>query len=248
MDKSLSKVVAISLLLLAGNASADILYLDTGGRIEGRIVERTSDTVTIELGAGTMSLDLSTIVKIEEGRSLLDDYDERAAALADDDIDGWLALGDWAAARGLGSRSRSAFERVLALDPENAAANEALGRVEVDGRWLSREDAYLARGYIRFEGKWMLPEQQAAIENQRLEDAVAAEARARAREAEARARAAEARAREAEARAADDAGREDSVYWGYGPHRPGYPVRPLPPDPPEPEPELTKPIKRPLER
>lgn len=244
------RILAIIGLLLAGPARADILHLESGGRIEGRIVERTAETVKIELGAGTMTFPISSIVQIEEAPSLLDEYDERMAALDAADIDGWLALGDWAAARGLASQARAAFNHVLARDPENVAANQALGRELVDGMWLSREDAYLARGYVRFEGKWMLPEQQAAIENQRLEEAAAEQARAEARQAEARALEAEARAREAEARAAEEAAadQDDSVYWGYGPQRPVRPVRPFPPEPPEPEPEPTRPITRPLER
>lgn len=241
--------IAVALSLGCVGAAADILHLESGGRIEGRIIEQTDESVEIQVGAGTMSLPLSSIARIEEARSVLDDYDERLAKIDAEDRDGWLALGDWASARGLHNQARFAYQRVLQLDPDSAAANQALGRVNVDGRWLSEDEAYVARGYVRFEGEWVLPEQRAAIEQQRLNDAAVEQLHNETRAAEARAREAEARAQqaEAEARAAEEAKEDEFIYRPYGPHRPIRPIRPRPPEP-EPEPEPTRPIKQPLDR
>jgi hypothetical protein len=237
----------LTLVIVATPAFADVLHLESGGRIEGRIIERNASTVAIEVGAGTMEFPMSAIARIESGRSVLDDYDERVAALADADIDGWLALGRWAAANDLPGQAKSAYRHVLDHDPGNAVANAALGRVEVDGRWLSEEDAYIARGYVKFDGEWMLPEEQAALELQRREQARADAARADARTAEARAREAEARARQAEADAQARQAEDDDVDYVYWPNRrPHRPIRP--PQPPEPEPDTERPIRVPLKR
>ncbi len=250
-----SRWVSVLPLLAVQPLCADVLYLESGGRIEGRIIRRDASTVEVEIGAGTMEFPMSSIERIEEGRTSLDDYEERRAKLADEDIQGWLSLGQWASANDLGNQAKSAYEHVLARDPENAAANEALGRVQVDGRWLSETDAWQAQGYEKFEGEWLKPEEIAAIENERRDAEATEQARADAREAEARAREAEARARQAEANAlaqqeAEDY--DDDDYWDtwpyYGPpHRPIRP--PHPPGPfPEPEPEPERPIRVPLRR
>jgi hypothetical protein len=239
-------------LLAALPLHADVVYLESGGRIEGRIVRRDASVVEVEIGAGTMEFPVSSILRIDESRSVLDEYDERLAQVPADDVHGWLSLGQWAASNDLPNQAKSAYSRVLTLDPSNAEANESLGRVQVDGRWLSETDAYLAQGYVKFEGDWLTPDEVAAIEHDRREQAEAEHAQANAREAEARAREAEARAREAQADAlarqeADEY--VDGYYWdtwpyyGYGPHPPIRPPRPEP-EPPEPE----RPIRVPLRR
>ena len=246
-------MISIPLLLAALPAAADVLYLQSGGRIEGRIVRRDASTVEVEIGAGTMEFPMTSILRIEEGRTVLDDYEERLAKLAVEDIQGWLALGHWAASNDLPNQAKGAYEHVLERDAGNVAANEALGRVQVDGRWLSETDAWLAQGYEKFEGEWLTPEEIAAIENERRDAAETEQARADASEAEARAREAEARARQAEADAlaqqeADEY--EDDYYWDtwpyYGP--PQRPIRPPNPPEPEPEPEPERPIRVPLRR
>jgi hypothetical protein len=245
-------VLGMAALLTPGAATrADILYLVSGGQIEGRILKRTDESVEIEIGAGTMAFPMSSIERIEEARSVLDDYDERKSKIDASNTAGLLALADWASSQGLDNQARLAYRQVLNVEPDNVSANEALGRVNVDGRWLAEADAWLARGYVLFEGKWMLPEQQVAIEQQRGQEAAVEQARADARAAQARADEAEARARaaEADARAAEDADYHDDdwYYPGYGPRWPLRPVHPIPPVP-EPEPEPVRPINRPLNR
>jgi hypothetical protein len=214
---------------------ADVVHLKSGGKLEGRIVERTESSVEVDIGAGTLTFPLSSVERIEEGRSPLDDYDDRARGLAAGDRDGWLELARWASGVGLGTQSRRAYEHVLTIDPDDPEANRGVGRVEVDGRWMSQDDAYRARGYVMFEGQWVTPAEQESILRSREADRARAESQARS--AEARAREAEARAREAEAQA------EQSTYstplywsnWGPAPHvwpanpvnrgRPGGPGR-----------------------
>ena len=42
----------------------------------------------------------------------------------------------------------AAYKRVLALAPDDKEAREALGFVQVDGRWLTEEESYRARGFV----------------------------------------------------------------------------------------------------
>lgn len=205
-------------------AAADEVFLKSGGRLSGRIVSRTAATVEVDIGAGRVAVPASSVARIEEGRSALQEFEERAALLAAGDVDGWVALGQWAEAKGLSTQAREAYHRALAASPGDPRANQALGRVLLDGRWVSEEEGYRAKGYVQFEGDWMTPAEREAILRERASEEARErerrEADQRVREAEARAAEAEARAREAEAEAKAREATEGIPLWyawGGGP-------------------------------
>jgi hypothetical protein len=230
--------LVVAVLPLA--ARADEVFLKGGGQLSGRVVSRSATEIEVDVGAGTIGVPVSSVLRIEEGRSPLDEYDERASRLLAGDADGWVALGDWASSRGLGSQAREAYGRALAASPLDPRANEALGNVLVDGRWVSEEEGYRARGYVQHEGDWVTPaERDATLREQAAQadaDRARQEADARVREAEERAAEAEARAREAEQAS------QGYTWYGYGwgggpaywPSRPVVATRPT-----------TRPVARP---
>ena len=228
--------------LAAVTAPGDEVFLHGGGRVSGVVVERTERAVVIETGPGRVTLPMTRVERIVDGRSSLNVYQERAGSLSPGDANGWANLARWAADHDLVTQSRSAWQRVLAVDPQNPEANAALGRVSLDGAWMSADDAYRARGFVQYDGRWMTPAEHAASVRERAADE---EAQLAAREANLRVREAEARAQEAEARARDaQAGSDYSdsgipyypyVYPGYGAgygngygngYRPMHPVAP----------------------
>src|SRR5512143_1952011 len=145
MRTSLLLVAAVFLLEVA---AADEVYLKGGGQLSGRIVSRSATTIEVDVGAGRIGVPASSVVRIEEGRSALQEYEERALHLAPGDVEGWLALGEWASARGLSTQAREAYHRVLAVSPEEPRANAALGNVQLDGHWMSEDESYRARGFV----------------------------------------------------------------------------------------------------
>lgn len=213
---------ALAAVLAATAVSADEIVLRNGGRLSGVIVERTETRVTIETGPGRVTLPMSRVERIVDSRSALETYAERAEALEPGDAAGWAELARWARENDLLTQARTAWERVLAVDPGHPEANAGLGRVSLDGRWMTADDAYRSRGYVSYEGRWVTPaEHEAELRERAAEQAAALEAR----ESDARMREAEARAREAEAHASEpplDTGGGiplDYVYgsgYGYG--------------------------------
>jgi hypothetical protein len=191
-------IAACLLAWLPALASADDVFLKSGGKVTGRILSRTEKSLEIDIGPGRVTLSMNSVERIEEGRSALDHYYDKAGALESGDANGWLQLARWAAHEGLLTQARVAYERVLDANPGQEEANRALDRVELDGRWVTEAESYRARGYVHFEGAWITPREQDAILRER--EAVAQAERTRF-EAEQRAREAEARALEAEARA-----------------------------------------------
>jgi hypothetical protein len=240
-------------LVMARGLAADEIHLVGGGVISGEIVERTDTRIVIETGPGRVTLPMSRVARVQEGRSILADWKDRLRAVRPDDAEAYVALARWASDRNLETQAREAYERALAADPAHAAANAALGRQNVDGRWMSAEDAHRARGLVPYEGRWVTPAEREASERARFESSLAEqsqrEAEARVREAEARARAAEAEARrlesEAEATSGDGLPWWPYVYGGGGVLLPSDPAcctppdRPHPPRRPRPEPRAT---------
>jgi hypothetical protein len=154
-------------VLLPSAVLADTVYLKGGGKVSGRIVTRSETEVEVDVGAGTMKVSTARVDRIEEGASALSEYAQRAAALKPDDVDGWRELGRWARSQGLNTQASQAYEKVKALAPGDAEANEALGQVQVAGRWVSEEESYRSRGYVKFEGEWMTPAEQRRIQQER---------------------------------------------------------------------------------
>jgi hypothetical protein len=230
----------LAAVLVAGAVAADEVYLEGGGRLSGRIVSRTGTTIEVDVGAGRIGVPASSVVRVEEGRSPLHEYEDRAGALAAGDVDGWVALGEWASAKGLGTQAREAYSRALAAAPDDARANEALGNVRMNGRWMSEEESYRARGYVQYEGEWVTAAERDAAERARAaedeRDRAREEADRRVREAEARAAEAEAKAREAEAEA-EQASEGIPLWYGWAPGPAYWPVGPIVrPTPPRPAP------------
>ena len=225
--KTLSALLAT--LLAPGMAGADEVYLKSGGQLSGRVVSSNATSIVVDVGAGRITVATSSVLRIEEGRSPLQEYEERAAKLAPGDVAGWVALGEWASGKGLGRQSSEAYQKALAASPRDPRANAALGNQQIDGRWVSEEEGYRARGYVKFEGDWVTPAEHDAILRERAAADAAREAEyqrglarqeadARTREAEARAREAEARAKEADAAAQQQAGLPLWYGWGAGPN------------------------------
>jgi hypothetical protein len=213
----------VLIALAATPVFADDVYLRGGGQITGEIIEQTEDSVTVDIGGGTITARMSSIVRIEQNVSPLQEYRERAEDIADGDAEAWRELARWATGRALSSQAWEAWERVIAILPDDQEANRALGRVQLDGQWVTEEESYRARGYIEFEGQWMTPGEQQSIlsDRQAREEADRQANEARVKEIEAEIKADKKR-KEDERR---DAWDRNPIPWGWGygptywPHR-----------------------------
>jgi hypothetical protein len=159
--------IAVVPLLVPAALLADTVYLKGGGKVSGRIVTRSETQVEVDVGAGTMKVSMANVSRIVEEASPLDEYAQRAAALGPRDIAEWKELGRWANSKGLNTQARQAYEKVLAAAPDDVEANQAIGKVQVNGRWASEEESYRSRGYVQYEGEWMTPAERQAQQRNR---------------------------------------------------------------------------------
>ena len=211
----------VVIILAAFPVFADEIFLRGGGRITGEITARTEESVTVDIGGGaTITARMSSIVGIEESISPLQEYRALAASIPAGDAEGWRELARWATNRTLSSQGLKAYSQVVAILPDDGEANRALGRVQLGGKWVTREESYLAPGSLMFEREWMMPGERHAIlaERQAREsaDRQAIDREIRAIEAQ-----------QKEAKKIEDAEREkalrgnmpqlgDPVFWGWG--------------------------------
>ena len=154
------KHVVAFLALGAAPLLADEVYLRGGGQISGVIVSRTQSAIEVDIGGGTLTVQKSQVVRIEESISPLQEYRTRAAAVAPGDVEGWRELARWARGRSLSTQAKEAWRKVVELAPDDEEANRALGRVLLDGRWVTEEESYQARGFVEFEGEWVTPDER----------------------------------------------------------------------------------------
>lgn len=227
----------ILLSCLTATAFGDIVYLKNGGSLEGDVVQ-AEDGVIVKLPAGEVRISKEAIVRIELKKSPFAEYNERAAALKDDDADGHSRLGLWAQGIGLKAQAKEQFLKAIAANPNQAQARQALGYILVNGKWVTEEEEMLARGMVKYDGHWMSPEAAARLQTLKAELEVAREKRLAA-EAELKKTQEEIKASQQAAQAEAPAyapnpydyyymmrGYRDSRY--YGGYNYGYPAYPLP--------------------
>jgi hypothetical protein len=193
-------------LLLPTALFADEVIVKGGGSITGRVVEQTATQIVVDIGGGDIGIPMAKVDRIVKSATTLDEFDARAARMGPWDIEGWRALGRWASRQGLEKQARQAFERILAVEPDDTEAEAALGFVMVNDRWVPEAVAYRAQGFVKFDGEWMLP-----TEAQLRLDAAAAERSAR--EADEKARADEIDKLKAEVQAQYDAEAAEDAAW-----------------------------------
>ena len=215
------KQAIVIIALAAAPVFADDIYLRGGGQITGQIIEQTEDSVTVDIGGGTISAKMSSVVKIDKNNSPLQEYRERAAKIPAGDAEAWRKLARWAKGYSLSSQAREAYREVVAILPDDEEANKALGMVKVNGKWITEEENYRAQGYVQFEGKWMTPAEQQSIVAGRQAQQAQAEADRQANAAKVQQINAQEQAdkkRQDEERDKLDANNNsyNAVYWGWG--------------------------------
>lgn len=153
---------------------ADYLVLKNGGELHGELQRETATTahperITIKTLSGTVvTLSKDEVQSIVRRRVALEQYDVQAR-LAPDTVSGQWALAEWCREKSLIDQRNAHAQRVIELDSENIAAHRALGHVQHEGKWVTRDDMMAARGYVKYKGRYLLPEELALIQEEQRE-------------------------------------------------------------------------------
>ena len=185
-------LAALTATLVLGPITAgaqDVVFKTDGARLRGKIVGESNRTVTIETPGGRLVVRRSEIARIEREGDVFKEFEARRDKLSATDAAGWFGLGRWCQDQSLFPQAIDCFNEVVRIDWDHAEARWELGYRKLDGRWVTEEEWYQARGYVQWEGRWVTPADRdnlaagLVLEDGRWVPAAELEARERAREA-----------------------------------------------------------------
>ncbi|MCU0725012.1 MAG: hypothetical protein MUE73_04355 [Planctomycetes bacterium] len=164
-----------AVVLTAAAARADIIWLKGGGKLEGVVVADTGTQLKVRTAAGEIAVDKSKVDRIEKKATPTQEVEEKLKALDPDDAEGHFELALYCRKHGLRKQEADLYRKVLAIDDQHPGANQAVGNVEHDGRWMTpaERDRRVAeaeaagmreKGLVEHEGRWVTPEEKANLE------------------------------------------------------------------------------------
>jgi len=152
---------------------ADVYELSDGGRVYGELVNRDEmprqKLIIHTVDGTTITLDRSQVKQIVAQSPAELEYEKIRPTFADTAED-QMRLADWCREKSLAHARQTALERVIELDPENRQARMALGYAQIDGRWIQPDQLMQERGYVRYKGSWMLPQEVELAEKKRKDE------------------------------------------------------------------------------
>ncbi|RME88434.1 MAG: hypothetical protein D6785_00880, partial [Planctomycetota bacterium] len=133
----------------------EVIYLQNGGRIEGKILEWKEESVVVKTKWGVIKVLKDEIKSIEKAKSVKEIFQKRWEKLDRYDGEGFFQLGKWCQEQGLKKEAEKCFRKTLDIMPAHRGAHLALGHRFFHGRWMEYDEYMKARGFVFYAGKWM---------------------------------------------------------------------------------------------
>jgi hypothetical protein len=99
---------------------------------------------------------------------LVEEYEWKARLTPSTVADHW-SLQEWCRQNGLRKEREMQLAAVLQLDPNHGESHRLLGHVKEFGKWMSRDEVMVARGYVKYKGKYMFPQEVELLEQSSAE-------------------------------------------------------------------------------
>lgn len=115
---------------------ADIIYLEDGTIIRGRIVDQTENSVFVLRKGVKIQVDRYNIKKIEKGgASSRQTYLKKLAKIGEGDAEGHYQLGKWLKSVNMDKEAYEEFTKTIIIDPGHRGAREKLGYILTPDGW-----------------------------------------------------------------------------------------------------------------
>jgi hypothetical protein len=118
--------LSLCLFLSASISLADEIYLKSGRKLEGEIISEQGQKVTVKIKGGTITLDKSDIITIEEKALPEEIYRKKLGELKADDAEAHFELALWCKRYGLYEEYEALLEKTLEIDPGHIQAQRVL--------------------------------------------------------------------------------------------------------------------------
>ena len=156
-------------------ARAEIFKLTTGGEVSGELVNREESPrlhyVIRPYAGGEITLAASQVTRVVPQRPVDVEYQRQRLKYGDSVQDHW-ELAEWCRGKRLKKQNHFHLEQLLLLDSDHEEARRLLGYKLVDGKWITREEQMKSRGYVKYNGSWVLPQEVQVREKQKKEGVV----------------------------------------------------------------------------
>lgn len=153
----MARLALPTLLALSGALLADIVHLNSGGKIEG-IVEDAGASYRVTTTAGVTNIPKDKVAGVERADCILTVYAREAAKVAANDVDGHWRLAQMCLDAKWTSKGYEEARKVIALHPDHEAARALLGFVLHEGTWMTKKERHEALGHVQYKGKWYRPD------------------------------------------------------------------------------------------
>jgi hypothetical protein len=159
-------------LVIAGFAQfaqvrADRIILKGGTDIEGVVIPDPAkpDLVPVLMPSSTKLLMLprEKVERVERVPSALDDYVVKRKTVAQT-AQAHYELGVWCEGQKLSGPAEMEFRAAVELDPHFGAAQQKLGKIFYQDRWLTQEEIRSIQGLVQYKGQWMTAQRKAELE------------------------------------------------------------------------------------
>jgi hypothetical protein len=152
---------------------ADDVYLKNGRSFEGVVAQVTETQVRILLPGGTISLARSAVDRVEKSATSFSDFLGRKEEILTREKHGarnvadWIELARWARAAGFTQGVREAALTAADIDPRQPGLPtllRPLGYVyeERMDRWIPYADSMRLHGLVQVDGQWLSPQEAQA--------------------------------------------------------------------------------------
>jgi len=149
-------------LMGATPTRADVFQLQSGGRLEGSLVNpdetprtkyvvRTSPSAVVTLAADQVKDVVRPTPTEAEYNALRHQHP--------DTPDGHWALAEWCRDNKLAELRKQHLERIVELEPDHRQARSLLGYNQIAGQWRTREEHMAAIGKVLHKGEWLYPQE-----------------------------------------------------------------------------------------
>lgn len=162
-------LAALGLATALAAARGDVVELEGGGRLEGRLVrdaEVERGNLAVDSRYGRVVVDRDFVLRTRDESPAEAEYRRRAPTVSDTP-DAQYALACWCRDNGLKEATRTHLARVLEFDPQHAEARLLLGYQQVGGEWMTREDVLASRGLVRWRGEYRTPQEVLLLKQKR---------------------------------------------------------------------------------
>lgn len=174
MSRSVSRFilffVGIAFVVHARPAVADLVKLKSGGELRGVFLDKVvagrgaKGPVRVEtLTGGIITVSHEEVAFLTRRSRAQEEYEWRTR-LAPPTVDAHWELQEWCKQHGMKKEREEELLQIVSLDQHHEPAHRLLGHIKQDGKWMSRDEAMAAKGYVKYKGKYIFPQEVELLE------------------------------------------------------------------------------------